>query len=133
MIVATVTRRYSALAIASVAILLAAGVVNTWFLTGTVPALVGTAYGRLLLTKIGFFIAMLIVAAVNLFRLAPRLAAGAAGNALWRTIAQLGRNARVETGPGSAFSLSLAFSALYRRLCTPNPDGRSRCGSTSPP
>jgi putative copper resistance protein D len=54
----------------------------------------------LLLTKIGLFIAMLIVAAVNLFRLAPRLAAGAAGDVLWRTIAQLGRNARVETGLG---------------------------------
>jgi copper resistance protein D len=99
-IVATATRRYSALAIASVAILLAAGVVNTWFLAGTVPALVGTAYGRLLLTKIGLFIAMLVVAAVNLFRLTPRLAAGAARNTLSRTIAQLGRNARVETGLG---------------------------------
>jgi len=99
-IVATATRRYSALAIASVAILLTAGVVNIWFLAGTVPALVGTAYGRLLLTKIGLFIAMLVVAAVNLFRLAPRLAAGAACNTLRRTIAQLGRNAQVETGLG---------------------------------
>jgi putative copper resistance protein D len=99
-IVATATRRYSALAIASVAILLAAGVVNTWFLAGTVPALVGTAYGRLLLTKIGLFIVMLAVAAVNLFRLTPRLAAGAARNTLARTIAQLGRNVGVEAGLG---------------------------------
>jgi putative copper resistance protein D len=94
------TRRYSVLAIASVAILLTAGVVNTWFLAGTVPTLVGTEYGRLLLAKIGLFAAMLIVAAVNLFRLTPRISAGATGNTLWRTIAQLGRNARVETGLG---------------------------------
>ena len=60
-IAAAATQRYSALAIASVAILLAAGAVNTWFVAGTVPALVGTAYGRLLLTKIRLFAAMLIV------------------------------------------------------------------------
>jgi putative copper resistance protein D len=99
-IVAAATRRYSALVIASVTVLLAAGVVNTWFLAGTVPALVGTEYGRLLLAKIGLFSAMLVVAAFNLFRLAPRLAAGAARHTLSRTIAQLGRNARVETGLG---------------------------------
>jgi putative copper resistance protein D len=99
-IVAAVTRRYSALAIASVTVLLAGGLVNTWFLAGTVPALVGTEYGRLLLAKIGLFIAMLIVAAVNLFRLTPRLAAVAARNTLWRTIAQLGRNVGIETGLG---------------------------------
>jgi putative copper resistance protein D len=99
-VAATATRRYSALAIASVTVLLAGGLVNTWLLAGTAPALVGTEYGLLLLAKIGLFIAMLIVAAVNLFRLTPRLAAGAGGNALWCTIAQLGRNARVETGLG---------------------------------
>jgi putative copper resistance protein D len=96
----TATRRYSALAIASVTVLLAGGMVNTWFLAGTVPALVGTEYGRLLLAKIGLFAAMLIVAAVNLFRLTPRLAAGAVRNSLWCTIAQLGRNARIEAGLG---------------------------------
>jgi putative copper resistance protein D len=99
-IVAAATRRYSILAIASVTVLLAGGLVNTWFLAGTVPALVGTEYGRLLLAKIGLFIAMLIVAAVNLFRLTPRLAAGAARNTLWHAIAQLGRNARIEAGLG---------------------------------
>ena len=98
--VATAARRYSALAIASVTVLLASGLVNTWFLAGTVPALVGTEYGRLLLAKIGLFIAMLTVAAFNLFRLTPRLAAGAARNTLSRTIAQRRRNAGVEAGLG---------------------------------
>jgi putative copper resistance protein D len=91
---ATATQRYSTLAIASVTVLLAGGLVNTWFLAGSVPALVGTGYGRLLLAKIGLFIAMLIVAAVNLLRLTPRLAAG---GAVLRTVARLRTNARIET------------------------------------
>jgi putative copper export protein/mono/diheme cytochrome c family protein len=98
-VVATATRRYSAMAIASVAVLLTAGVINTWFLAGTVPALVGTEYGRLLLAKIGLFIAMLMVAAVNLLRLAPRLAASTP-NVVWRTAARLQGNARIETALG---------------------------------
>jgi putative copper resistance protein D len=91
------TRRYSTLAIASVTILLAGGLVNTWFLAGTVPALVGTGYGRLLLTKIGLFVAMLMVAAVNLLRLTPRLARG---GAVLRTVGRLRTNAGIETALG---------------------------------
>jgi putative copper export protein/mono/diheme cytochrome c family protein len=90
------TRRFTVLAVASVAALLLGGIVNTWFLAGTVPALVGTVYGRLLLSKIGLFIAMLLVAAVNLLRLTPRLAAAATGP----TIAQLRRNVLIETALG---------------------------------
>jgi putative copper resistance protein D len=101
-VAATATRRFSALAIASVAVLLAAGVVNTWFPAGTVPALVGTEYGRLLLAKIGLSLAMLIVAAVNLLRLTPRLEgrAGSTGNVIWRTVARLQGNARIEAALG---------------------------------
>jgi putative copper resistance protein D len=94
---AAASRRYSTMAIASVTVLLAGGVVNTWFLAGTVPALVGTAYGRLLLSKIGLFIAILMVAAVNLLRLTPRLAAG---SAVQRTVARLQTNAGIETTLG---------------------------------
>ena len=96
------TRRYSTLAIASVTVLLAGGLVNTWFLTGTVPALVGTEYGRLLLAKIGLFIAMLIVAAVNLLRLTPRLASADGGtrNVVRRTVFQLRRNSLIEASLG---------------------------------
>jgi putative copper resistance protein D len=89
-------RRYSALAIVSVVALLAGGLVNTWFLAGTVPALVGTVYGRLLLAKIILFIAMLIVACVNLLRLGPRLADAAVSP----TVGQLRRNALIETALG---------------------------------
>jgi putative copper export protein/mono/diheme cytochrome c family protein len=98
----TATRRYSTVAVVSVTALLAGGLINTWFLAGTVPALVGTEYGRLLLAKIGLFIAMLMFAAVNLLRLTPRLATSADGTShiVWRTIARLQGNARIETALG---------------------------------
>src|SRR5579884_3969774 len=92
-------RRFSITALVSVPVLLVGGLVNTWFLAGTLPALVGTGYGRLLLGKIALFLAMLVIAAVNLLRLGPRLA-GPAGPALSRTLAGLRRNALLETGLG---------------------------------
>lgn len=96
------TRRFSALAMVSVAVLLAAGLVNTWFLAGTVPALVGTDYGRLLLAKVALFVALLMIAAVNLLRLTPRLADPGDGNAVWRTVVWLRRNALIEATIGLA-------------------------------
>ncbi|MBV8937306.1 MAG: copper homeostasis membrane protein CopD, partial [Alphaproteobacteria bacterium] len=99
-VAAIAIRRYLILAIASVTVLLIGGVVNTWFLAGTVPALVGTQYGRLLLGKIGLFLAMLMIAAVNLLRLAPRLAVGGNANVVWRTAARLQANAGIETALG---------------------------------
>jgi putative copper resistance protein D len=67
--------RFSTMAVVAVGILFASGVVNTWFLAGTLPALVGTGYGRLLLAKVALFVLMLMIAAVNMRRLSPRLAA----------------------------------------------------------
>jgi copper resistance protein D len=97
----TATRRFSGVAIASVAVLFGSGLVNTWFLAGTVPALIGTEYGRLLLAKIAIFLVMVLIAAVNLFRLTPRLVA-ASGSAIAPTFGQLRRNAWLEAGCGLA-------------------------------
>src|SRR5262249_55813262 len=55
---AETTRRFSRLGVLSVSVLLATGIVNTYFLVGTVPGLVGTDYGRLLLAKIALFAVM---------------------------------------------------------------------------
>ncbi|MBO0738162.1 MAG: CopD family protein, partial [Alphaproteobacteria bacterium] len=95
-VVRTAVQRYSVLAIVSVIALLAGGILNTWFLAGTIPALVGTEYGRLLLAKIALFLAMLTVASVNLLRLTPRLAGAAAARAAY----QLRRNALIEAALG---------------------------------
>jgi putative copper resistance protein D len=67
------TLRFSTLGILSVGTLLATGVVNSWVLAGSVHALVGTDYGRLLLVKVALFLVMLSIAAVNRFWLTPRL------------------------------------------------------------
>jgi copper resistance protein D len=68
-----VTLRFSTLGVIAVGTLIATGLVNTWVLVGSVPALVGTEYGRLLLVKIGLFIAMVCIAAFNRLRLTPQL------------------------------------------------------------
>ena len=94
--------RFSILAAISVVILLTAGLVNTWFLAGTVPALIGTGYGRLLLAKIAIFATMVMIAAVNLLRMTPRLAwPSVEGRPRIRNaLGHLRRNALVEAGLG---------------------------------
>jgi copper resistance protein D len=98
------TRRFSVLAMTSVATLFSAGLVNTWSLAGTVPTLIGTEYGRLLLAKIAIFLTMVLIAAVNLLRLTPRLAdpSGQTAGRVWAAVAQLRRNTFIEAGCGLA-------------------------------
>ena len=66
--------RFSTLGITCVGILVVTGIVNTWFLSGSIPALVGTLYGQLLLVKVAVFVAMIAVANANRSRLVPVLA-----------------------------------------------------------
>lgn len=60
-----------------VALLIGTGLVNSWFLVGPagLPELVTTSYGKLLLLKLGFFIAMLGLAGANRLHLTPALKA----------------------------------------------------------
>jgi putative copper resistance protein D len=94
------TRRFSTLGIISVGTLLATGIVNTWFLAGSIPALVGTDYGRLLLVKIALFLTMVCIAVVNRTNLTPRLALGPTSEAARVPLGQLARNSVVEAGLG---------------------------------
>jgi putative copper resistance protein D len=95
------TLRFSKLGISSVGTLLATGLVNTWFLAGSVPALLGTPYGQLLLVKVALFATMIAVAGVNQLRLAPRLADIASDAALrLRAVRKLVRNASIEASLG---------------------------------
>jgi putative copper export protein/mono/diheme cytochrome c family protein len=103
-----VVARFSVVGIASVATLLVSGSVNTWFLAGTVPALIGTPYGQWLLAKIALFLAMVAVAAFNKFRLTPRLShvpKGSRARESRRALGLLARNALIETGLGTAVIL----------------------------
>jgi putative copper resistance protein D len=67
-------RRFSGMGYAAVALLVASGLVNSWYLVGSFAALTGTAYGRLLLVKLCLFAGMLALAASNRFWLVPALA-----------------------------------------------------------
>jgi copper resistance protein D len=85
-----VVPRFSQIGYAAVALLAATGAVNTLLLVGSIQALVGTPYGRLLGLKILLFLAMVTVALFNRFRLLPRLRreaqASAAATALARSV-----------------------------------------------
>ena len=70
--------RFSAIGSAVIAILVLSGLINSWFLIGVANwfALFTTAYGVALLIKLALFALMLVLAAMNRFRWAPRLRHG---------------------------------------------------------
>jgi Copper resistance protein D len=68
-------RRFSLLATWAVALLIASGIVNTWYMTEGMRHLFGTEYGSLVLAKIALLVIMLGFASVNRFWLTPRLPA----------------------------------------------------------
>jgi len=70
--------RFSGVGYITVAVLVASGLVNSWFLAGSVGATLRTPYGRLLLVKLALFAAMAMLAAANRFWITPRLHAAAA-------------------------------------------------------
>ena len=95
---AEVVRRFSALSIVSVGALIASGVGNAWYLVGDLPALIGTAYGRLLAAKLVLFTAMVALAAVNRFSLSAQIEASSSGRL--RAGRVLARNAAIEAALG---------------------------------
>jgi copper resistance protein D len=120
-VAADATRRFSALGIACVGALLFSGLVNTWYLAGSVPELIGTSYGRLLLLKITLFAGMVALAATNRLRLAPRVAARDAV-----ALRSLTRNAVIETACGIAVvaivgALGVMIPAAHRSPVWPLP------------
>lgn len=101
------TRRFSTAAIVCVATLAATGLINSIILLDRPADLISTDYGRLLLFKIGLLLAMLMIAAVNRFRLTPQLPAPAARRALTR-------NTLAETGLGlGVLLLVAALGTMY--------------------
>ena len=81
------TRHFSQMGYAAVALIALTGAVNSLLLVGSLDAMFGTPYGRLLAFKILLFLAMVGVALVNRFRLAPRISHDpAALGALYLTV-----------------------------------------------
>ncbi len=86
-----VVRRFSGLAFGAVVVLVVAGVVLTWQYVGEWAALVGTAYGVMVLSKVIVLLAILALAALN-FRAVRGASAG--------TDVRLRRFVEVELGLG---------------------------------
>jgi putative copper resistance protein D len=101
-VIARAVHRFSVLGMASVATLLASGIINTWYQVGSFSGLTGTSYGRLVLLKIVLFAAMVAVASINRFYLTPRLRTATAVRQLWR-------NTLAETTLGLAAVLAVGF------------------------
>jgi putative copper export protein/mono/diheme cytochrome c family protein len=109
------TRRFSTLGIVSVLTLLVTGLINTYVLSGSIPALLGTPYGRLVLLKIALFTTMVGIATVNRQYLTPRLASVREATVARRALAHLVRNSLTE------FALGLATLGVVGVLGTLTP------------
>jgi len=92
-----ITRRFSALSLLVVAALAATGLTNSYFLVGSLRALVTTEYGRLLMLKVLLFVIMMGFGACNLLRFKPQLALANEQNATQRdALRKLMRNVIAE-------------------------------------
>ncbi|MFN9847641.1 MAG: copper homeostasis membrane protein CopD [Alphaproteobacteria bacterium] len=98
---------FSGIGSAVVAIILATGLVNSWFLVGPdrILSMANSTYGLLLLVKLGLFVAMLGLAALNRFFLTPALQVGLAHDKPAPAIATLRRTVLVETTVGVAIMI----------------------------
>jgi len=107
------TLRFSALGVVSVATLLVTGIVNSWYLVGSIDGLTGTEYGRLLQIKIALFLGMVALAAINRFHLTPAIASAASVPMAQQAIRQLRRNAAIEvTGGAVVIAIVAALGTL---------------------
>jgi len=95
-------RRFSVLALAGMLIVIGTGLWNAWVQVASVPALVGTRYGWLLLVKMGLLFPILGLAAANRSRL-PALSGEAA---------TVGRPAMARLARFVGWELALALSIL---------------------
>jgi putative copper resistance protein D len=75
--------RFSGVGYVAVATLVASGLINTWFLVGSLGALISSTYGWLLLTKISAFLIMAMLAAANRFWVTPNLATRDSASGGW--------------------------------------------------
>jgi putative copper resistance protein D len=96
------TMRFSVLGMVAVATLLSTGLVNAWILVGSLDALIGTEYGRLLILKLCLFAVMLAFAAVNRLWLTPQLLSSSESAPVPGSLRLLTRNSVIEIALGLA-------------------------------
>src|SRR6185312_1737084 len=115
---ALAARRFSPLGIACVLLLAFTAVVQVFLLVGGIAGLVGTDYGHVALAKLGLFLALLLLAALNRSLFTPALA-GKRGLAA-RT--HLLRSIAVETALGLAVLLAASWLATMEPGTHEQPD-----------
>jgi putative copper resistance protein D len=96
-------RRFSPMALAAMSLIIASGLGNAWYEVGSVPALLGTRYGWLLLAKVALLVPVLCLASLNRRTLLPALSADGA---------TVGRPAMARLGRFMAGEAGLAFLIL---------------------
>jgi putative copper resistance protein D len=108
--------RFSGIGYAAVATLIGTGLVNSWFLVGSVSSLFNSTYGQILIAKLAFFAGMLALAAANRFWLVPALEASGTGGAqdadVWRS--KLRTHVVSEQGLGLLVLLSVSILGTLR-------------------
>ncbi|MGF1611541.1 MAG: FixH family protein [Kiloniellales bacterium] len=103
---ATAVRRFSAVAVPAVALLVVAGVGVALTRIDDPATLIDSAYGRILLLKLALVLALVIVAVINRQHLTPALAAGSEASAR-----KLRRNIRFELALATLILLTTAVLA----------------------
>jgi copper transport protein len=96
--------RFSAVALAAVAVVAVSGAVSGWQQVRTLDALGSTAYGRLLLAKVAGFAVLVVLGWLNRSRLVPLVE---------RTVAPLTRSLRVEVAV-AAVVLGLTAALIHQ-------------------
>ena len=103
-VAAEAARRFSPWGRACVVVLAGTALVQGWVLVGSVPGLVGTGYGWMVLAKLALFAVLVGFALANRYRLAPALVTGEPGRA--RRV--LARSLVLQTGAGLAIVAAAA-------------------------
>jgi putative copper resistance protein D len=111
-VVAGAARRFSALGLAAVVLLVVTGAYTTWEQVGSIPSLVGTPYGRWLLLKLALLCGLLILATSNRVWLVPRLLRAAADGGDAGATARLRRQVLGEAVLGAAILVVVAVLGL---------------------
>jgi putative copper resistance protein D len=102
-----VVRRFSRTAQLSVALLVAAGIGMSWVYIGSIPAIYGTAYGVMVMTKVVLLLCLLVLGAANYF-IVKDLATPARGTTPGTGLKSLLRFGEVEIGIGLTVILAAA-------------------------
>jgi putative copper export protein len=114
--VAETVRRFSRVALGSVAVLLLTGLYQSWIQVGNLKTLFGTDYGRVLALKLLIFIAMLGLGALNFLSTGPKLLQAARQNTKELSPA---RKALTRIGAESVLALMVFFVTGLLTLLPP--------------